>query len=109
MPSVRSGTTRGLVLSEASKLRAVLLAAVVVVLGAFGAGGWLSGRAADARSLAMSRERARSIASLVAAQSDLLLRSSDDAGVRRLMLDGIQDAVWAEDSNLENRTCNQGD
>ena len=87
MPSVRSGTTRGLVLSEASKLRAVLLAAVVVVLGAFGAGGWLSGRAADARSLAMSRERARSIASLVAAQSDLLLRSSDDAGVRRLMLD----------------------
>jgi len=68
-----------------------LIAGVAIVMTASGVGGWLGGRAADRRAESMHRDHARAVASLVAAQSDLFLRASDAASVRRLMLD-IHDA-----------------
>lgn len=60
---------------------------VAVVLVASGVGGVLSGRAADLRSENLLRSNTQSVASLVAAQSDVHLRNGDVAAVRRLMLD----------------------
>lgn len=74
-------------LSEAAKLRAVLLLLVVVIIAGFGVGGWLNGRAADTRTRAMHRANAKSVATLVAAQASVDLRESEITGVRRLMLD----------------------
>lgn len=91
MSSKRVGSFRIGGLSESAKLRGALLGAVAVVMTASGVGGWLSGRAADERGEQLLRANAEALASLVAAQSDLFLRASDVASVRRLMLD-VHDA-----------------
>lgn len=70
--------------------------AVLVVCAVLGTA-WWTARLADTALLSQRAQAARCAASLVAAQTDLLLRVDDISGVRRQMLD-VQASGWFVDS-----------